>query len=525
MTTTKQIKHKLPIQPLLEKVREFVHSYIMGDDDMPISPLSKFYGLALIAELYDKVYYLDNDRRKHLGRYFGNDTLRVDLECIMAIEDLQQELGSTIRYVWDLDNHNDDFGKRFLSLYENGLDTTLPSLKDSKIWRGNSDCSSASLRFQTVFHKAQESLAEPERESEIINLKKTEEEHERIASMQKKLLKNRYAHKAKDISVAANQFNYADCILSVQKQIESVDLSQIQMELNRALEMLRQVFMTDAQDIYYIRTGETDAITNDANREIIHECYTEIPLRDYFNEREDAREELLIQMDTEIEEWRIQNKRTGKPFLRNEHLKYLQQQLETVFASMQQDYPDLWKLREHSGGLDSEVTVDNFARMFYKRANVDHEFLELQWKAELLSELIAEDEKKKAREPINYSPEESAVNQFVDNIMKIANMLYSEYEGKTITTGAHMPDAEIHIQVLELQRFLDQEREQNYDEFRSWCFPQNAKSIQMFCQYIIQLKDAGYFGQLRKDLIASVVAAVIGREVGTITNYLSKKQD
>ena len=56
MTTTKQIKHKLPIQPLLEKVREFVHSYIMGADDMPISPLSKFYGLALVAEIYDKVY-------------------------------------------------------------------------------------------------------------------------------------------------------------------------------------------------------------------------------------------------------------------------------------------------------------------------------------------------------------------------------------------------------------------------------------------------------------------------------------
>ena len=65
-----------------------------------------------------------------------------------------------------------------------------------------------------------------------------------------------------------------------------------------------------------------------------------------------------------------------------------------------------------SGGLDADVTPENFARMFYRRKGVDRYFIELQWELEELTSLIAKNKQKPAKDSqeLVQTPEQKAVS-------------------------------------------------------------------------------------------------------------------
>lgn len=55
---------------------------------------SKLRGVILVAELYDIAKRLNEQREKTLSLYFGDNSLRENLQNIVQIEDIQYELSA-----------------------------------------------------------------------------------------------------------------------------------------------------------------------------------------------------------------------------------------------------------------------------------------------------------------------------------------------------------------------------------------------------------------------------------------------
>ena len=505
-----QTLHRLPIISLLQKVTSYIEHFSISGHFY--SSLDKFHGIGLVADVFEKVYFLQNTRNEYLNRYFDSDTLRINLET-------EVEIAHVIESIKDIKSFSivatpDDFLNSYNSVFQYDGSEDLFA---ANIWTADLNTNKTELHFYNVFGEAKENLDEPEKETQISELRKqitSSEDLNRIRELQNQLLKNQFVVKPSQVA-PSKQFDFSGSVINIYHQLEAVSCEDIFSELISGLELLRQVFMQRAQDILFIRKGD---IAGEKN--IYITC-----LNQYYEERANTREQLLTEIKSEIGSWRINCKKTGKSLLRSELVTYLKEQKEDCQNRMQNCYPELWKIREHSGGLDTEVDANNFARMFYKRDNINYEFLEMEWRLELYNELIAENDQKQAFDPINFSPEEEAVNKFVDDIMKISNILYSIYEGKMVSLGVNKPTISIHIDPIGLHSYLDEQRNENYEKFKSYCFPHTSISNQTFCHYIVHLMGKGYFGQLPKQNMAETIAQVIGLNVGTVTNYLSKKQE
>lgn len=120
------------------------------------------------------------------------------------------------------------------------------------------------------------------------------------------------------------------------------------------------------------------------------------------------------------------------------------------------------------------------------------------------------------------SPEQKAVEEFVEKIIRLANVAYEEYNGRMVSPGVNKADVEIVIKKDKLISRMQSKMKNDFDELLALCYPENAKSKPRLCQYVRQLKLDGFFGKLPNKNLAELLAPIVGLRVGSTKNYLSQ---
>ncbi len=480
--------------------------------------VDRLHGVMLVSELYDIAGQLDEQREDNLSSYFGENSLRQNLLNVVLIEDTQRELKNVAFQLTE--EYSDNYAQKITKSYSADYQSCKLPIID-KIW-GASPNSEASgkYRFKRIFHEAHEDLTEPQK---LANLSENPVDVDYNKSIGRNMLEHRMAFKLDETLMTDTKDDFAQTLSKIYDVVNPYTAKDIINELLRALEMLRAVLMRDAQDIHFIRTGNYTDIMTEENKQDIEHYYTELPLHEYFAIRESIREELQETIDIDIDEWRIKKGYTSRKLSQKEYLDFLNEQEEDVRGQMKNGYPDLWIIREHSGGLNEDVTPENFARMFFRRKDVDTQFLELQWKHELILELIKKAEQQQPNDKIQFSPEEAAVKQLIDNTNTLAQMLYEVWNGERVQTGVHQPEVVVEIKQRELADYLENMRVNHFEELSKWCYPSSANNKQNYVRFIASLRDKGYFGKLPNNLIAPQLAPIVLLAASTVTNYLSIK--
>lgn len=516
-----------------------------------LEPLFKFHSLILIADIYEHVRLFLVNRERRLSEYFSERTIKQCLQNVATIEDFQKQLTelrdnievieSSVDWASDLlpmagvevmpgiDEFRILHLKGIDALRENPSGMERPSVTKSLLWKAFSyPQNGKEYVYGKVFRKAKEELDDdldgvfsPDPDDKVYNSAKV---HNRLS--------NRVAYKANSqewISQSrikkgdSKSFDFLGYIISIQRKAEEATAEDIYYELRQALELLRNVFMTDAEDIYYVRTGDFAKLVSVYSFDAINYFYTEIPFKHYYEAKKVFVESLVDQMDVALDEWRICRGYIGRKLTPQEKIEFLQERKDCVIENMK-SYKELWKLRMHSGGLDTGVTPENFARMFYRRKGVDRYFIELQWELEELTSLI----KKNKQTPVEdlqktlQTPEQKAVADFVDKIIILANEVYKKWNNERVSPAVHEPEVLIVIPKDELIKHMQDKIKFNFEELMELCYPENSKSKQTFCQYVVKLQKEGYFGKLPDNLLAELLAPVVGLAPGTVANYLSK---
>jgi len=499
---------------LLDKISVYCNEF--GEqNEKSLDTFAKLRGLTLIAESYDCAYQIYANSEKELALYFGENTLRHCLERVTQLEVLQSDIKKhlSINHAKNVNASLDSF----VNFYQIDHLPCPISLQNSPLWIADDD--SRKGKYKTIFRKAHENLEEPDKMADLSDDPNDDRYNQFIKA---NFLESHLAYKAKNIAVRNS--NILTTINQLQDISDKVSCNDIFEDLSRCIEIIRQIYMSFAQDIYFIRTGEYVNVASETEQISLEQRYTELPLHDYFEDRTCVRE--LIEEEelvTELDQWRAAKQYTNRQLLKKEYLDFLVEKQSQVLMSMRNEYPNLWYLREHSGTLDEDVTPLNFARMFYGRKDVDHQFLELQWKYELLTELIAKTALQKAKEPIPFTPEQTAVKLFVEKLNTLAELLYENWDGKKVSIGAHMHVAQISIKKLELASYLQDMQDNHFEDLQKWCYPQTANSRQIYVKYVTVLRDKGFFGELPNNQIALQLAPIVGLAEGTVTNYLSQK--
>lgn len=487
-------------------------------DSTHVGHLFKFRSLVLLAEMYEYVRFFFVYRESRLSEYFSGQTLCQSLEKVVFIEKLQdniRKLGFDLSF---LDTyslvHNAMFPDLYIAidmfkvLHEKGIDefcaklssVQMPSVNKSVLWDGDGK-NNRTHNFERVFRKAKENFDE-DLGKQIVR---------KVLPPEKYFLDEEHEEK----------FNFQEFIVDMQQKANEATVEDIYVELFKALEMLRNVFMTDAEDIYYVRTGDFSAIEKVYDKEVIEHFYTKLPLKEYYDARSLFIQQMNEDMEVAIGEWRINRGYIGRKLTPQELIEFLQERKDAVIENMK-SYEELWKLRMHSGGLDADVTPENFARMFYRRKGVDRYFIELQWELEELTSLIAKNKLKPAKDSQEsvQTPEQKAVADFVDSIIMMVNTAYEKWNNQRVSPGVHKAEVHIVIKKEELIKFMQDKVKNDFDELRELCYPK--LSNKNFFQFVSQLQDDGYFGELPNNLLADIVAPIVNLTPGTARNYLSQ---
>lgn len=124
-------------------------------------------------------------------------------------------------------------------------------------------------------------------------------------------------------------------------------------------------------------------------------------------------------------------------------------------------------------------------------------------------------------EPEKLSPEQQAVQQFVTKLNTLAQRLYEEWNGKTVSPGVHQPNVVIKINTAGVAEYLSDMCANNFEELQRWCYPPASNNKQRFVKFVALLRNNGFFDKLPNKLIAQQLAPIAGLRVGTATNYLS----
>ncbi len=489
-------------------------------DSNHVGHLFKFRSLVLLAEMYEYVRFFFVYRESRLSEYFSGQTLCQSLEKVVFIEKLQnniRKLGYDLSFI---DSYSLMYNAMFPDLHtaidmfkvlhEKGIDefceklsnVQMPSVNKSILW--DSDVkNNRTHNFDRVFRKAKENLDEDLGKKlvrKVISLNNNPLEEEQKSN-----------------------FNFREFIVDMQQKANEATVADIYAELFKALEMLRNVFMTDAEDIYYVRTGDFSAIEKIYDKAVIEYFYTRLPLKEYYDARSLFIQQMNEDMEVAIGEWRISRGYIGRKLTPQEQIDFLQERKDVVIDNMK-SYEELWKLRMHSGGLDADVTPENFARMFYRRKGVDRYFIELQWELEELTNLIEKNKQKPVNDSQEYvqTPEQKAVADFVDSIILLVNTAYEKWNNQRVSPGVHKAEVHIIIKKEELIKYMQDKMKNDCDNLLSLCYPETSKSKQIFCQYVVQLQKDGYFGSLPNKLLAEILAPIVKLSLGTTTNYLSK---
>ena len=535
---------------LMERLHNYFDDASMGDEreDGQLEPLFKFHSLILIADIYEHVRLFLVNRDRRLSEYFSERTIKQCLRNVVDIEELQKRLPELHEDIETIESSmswasdllpmagvevmpgTDEIkllhlhGIEALSKDANGNER--PSVSKSLLWRAPSySHEGKDYVFGKVFRKAKEELDDdncdnlsPDPEDKIYN---------NIRAQSR--LSNRVAWKVESHEWLNNpkkskenkRFDFLGYIISIQRKAEEATADDIYFELKQALEYLRNVFMTDAEDIYYVRTGDFSKLEKVYSKDVITHFYTELPFKKYYEAKKEYVELLSDQMEVELGEWRISRGYIGRKLTPQEQIEFLQERKDGVIENMK-SYEELWKLRMHSGGLDADVTPENFARMFYRRKGVDRYFIELQWELEELTSLIAKNKQKPAidSQELVQTPEQKAVADFVDSIIMLVNTAYEKWNNQRVVPAVHKAEVHIVIKKEELIKFMQDKMKNDFEELCEFCYPEASK--QDFCQFVVQLQNDGYFGALPNKLLAEVLAPIAKISVGTARNYLSQ---
>lgn len=535
---------------LMERLHNYFDDASMGDEreDGQLEPLFKFHSLILIADIYEHVRLFLVNRDRRLSEYFSERTIKQCLRNVVDIEELQKRLPELHEDIETIESSmswasdllpmagvevmpgTDEIkllhlhGIEALSKDANGNER--PSVSKSLLWRAPSySHEGKDYVFGKVFRKAKEELDDdncdnlsPDPEDKIYN---------NIRAQSR--LSNRVAWKVESHEWLNNpkkskenkRFDFLGYIISIQRKAEEATADDIYFELKQALEYLRNVFMTDAEDIYYVRTGDFSKLEKVYSKDVITHFYTELPFKKYYEAKKEYVELLSDQMEVELGEWRISRGYIGRKLTPQEQIEFLQERKDGVIENMK-SYEELWKLRMHSGGLDADVTPENFARMFYRRKGVNRYFIELQWELEELTSLIAKNKQKPAKDSqeLVQTPEQKAVADFVDSIIMLVNTAYEKWNNQRVVPAVHKAEVHIVIKKEELIKFMQDKMKNDFEELCEFCYPEASK--QDFCQFVVQLQNDGYFGALPNKLLAEVLAPIAKISVGTARNYLSQ---
>jgi hypothetical protein len=120
------------------------------------------------------------------------------------------------------------------------------------------------------------------------------------------------------------------------------------------------------------------------------------------------------------------------------------------------------------------------------------------------------------------TPEQKAVEDFVGKIISLAESAYDEYNGKMVSPGVNQAEVKITILKDNLISLMEIKKKNKFDELLTLCYPVNGKSKARFCKYISQLQRKDYFGKLPNNLLAALLAPIVGLKEGSVKNYLSQ---
>lgn len=120
------------------------------------------------------------------------------------------------------------------------------------------------------------------------------------------------------------------------------------------------------------------------------------------------------------------------------------------------------------------------------------------------------------------TPEQKAVEAFVGKIIRLANSAYEKYNGRMVSPGVNQPEVMIVIEKDMIASRMQSKMKNDFDELKDLCYPENAKSKARLCQYVRQLRRNNYFGMLPNNLLAELLAPIVGLKVGSVKNYLSQ---
>ena len=120
------------------------------------------------------------------------------------------------------------------------------------------------------------------------------------------------------------------------------------------------------------------------------------------------------------------------------------------------------------------------------------------------------------------TPEQIAVNSFVKNIIQLADVAYEKYNGQRIVPAVNQAEVLIVVNRDKLKNRLASKMKDDFDELLEWCYPPDSKSKQKMCSFVVTLKKDGFFGELPNNLLAELLAPIVGLKKGSVKNYLSK---
>ena len=541
---------------LMSRLYSYFDDASMGDDREAgqLEPLFKFHSLILIADIYEHVRLFMVNRERILSEYFSERTIKQCLQNVVKIEELQKRLPQLCEVLATSEASNDwdtqmaEMGgvevmsgiDEFRILHRNGINALCenytgegmerPSVTKSVLWKApRYPHEEKNYTFGKVFRKANEDIDEeladvisPDPDDRVYNHARTHNKlSNRVACQAESIYWIFFPHSKENKK--SKSFDFLDYIISIKRKADEAKPEDIYAELRKALELLRNVFMTDAEDIYYVRTGDFAKLGDVYSEEVINHFYTELPFKQYYKAKAEFVEWLTDQMDVDLEDWRINRGYIGRKLSPEEKEEFYQERKDTVIENMK-SYKELWRLRMHSGGLDADVTPENFARMFYRRKGVDIYFIHLQWELEELNSIIEKNKTLAAKETYKptQSPQQKAVADFVDNIIMLANEAYEKWNNQRVSPAVHKPEVLIVIKKEELIKHMQDKMENDFDALLDLCYPETSKSKQMFCQYVVKLQKEEYFGALPNKMLAKILAPIVKLGEGTVTNYLSQ---
>ena len=120
------------------------------------------------------------------------------------------------------------------------------------------------------------------------------------------------------------------------------------------------------------------------------------------------------------------------------------------------------------------------------------------------------------------TPEQIAVDDFVGKIISLVESAYEKYNGKMVSPGVNQAEVKITILKDDLISLMEIKKKNKFDELKALCYPVNGQSKARFCKYVSQLQRKDFFGKLPNNLLAGLLAPLVGLKEGSVKNYLSQ---